>query len=86
MRSGAFTADGRELLTSGGDGTVYVWDLRMQRCCARYVDEGCLNGTTLAASSDGGMFATGGAPGTIRQRAGSGSCLEGGFADAGGGR
>lgn len=59
VRSGAFTADGTELLTSGGDGTVYVWDLRMQRCSQRYVDEGCINGTALACSPDGGMFATG---------------------------
>ncbi len=59
VRSGAFTADGTELLTSGGDGTVYVWDLRMQRCSQRYVDEGCLSGTALTCSSEGAMFATG---------------------------
>jgi WD40 repeat protein len=61
VRSGAFTADGTELLTSGSDGTVYVWDLRMQRCSQRYVDEGCLNGTALACSANGSMFATGAA-------------------------
>jgi hypothetical protein len=38
---------------------VYVWDLRTQRCLQRYQDEGCLNGTSMACSPDGSLFATG---------------------------
>lgn len=76
VRSGAFTADGTELLTSGGDGQVYVWDLRTQRCRQRYVDEGCLNGTSLACSPDGGLFATGGRGGWERCFV-LGGCLSG---------
>lgn len=114
-RTGAFSADGTQLLTSGGDGTgalpvllhgpavlarsahqracprssathtrsltqripcslpppapiraaVYVWDLRTQRCLQRYTDEGCLNGTSLATSPDGGLFATGSSSGVV---------------------
>lgn len=65
VRSAAFSPDGTELLTSGGDGTVHVWDLRMQRCRARLADEGCLNGTALAASPDGALFAAGSSSGVV---------------------
>ncbi|KAL4856937.1 U3 small nucleolar RNA-associated protein 18 [Chlorella vulgaris] len=58
-RTGAFSADGTQLLTSGGDGTVYVWDLRTQRCMQRYQDEGCLNSANMSCSPDGALFATG---------------------------
>ncbi|KAI7839207.1 hypothetical protein COHA_007020 [Chlorella ohadii] len=64
-RTGAFTTDGTQLLTSGGDGTVYVWDLRTQRCLQRYQDEGCLNGTSMACSPDGALFATGSNSGVV---------------------
>lgn len=59
IRAGAFSSDGKELLTSGGDGIIYLWDLRMQRCLRRYVDEGSTGGTSLAASPDGRTFASG---------------------------
>lgn len=58
-RAGAFRGDGLELYTAGGDGTVYVWDVRQRACRARFVDEGSLRGTALAASADGGLLATG---------------------------
>ena len=103
-RTAAFTADGTQLLTGGGDGTgacecfwsllnimlaftrsacpiprgrsntitfrcccpaVYVWDLRTQRCLQRYQDEGCLNGTSMACSPDGSLFATGSNSGVV---------------------
>lgn len=58
-RSGAFSSDGRELYTAGGDGIVYVWDVRQRTCRARFVDEGALRGTALAVTQDGGLLATG---------------------------
>jgi WD40 repeat protein len=42
-----------QLLSSGSDGTMYVWDVRTMKCLTRAVDEGCLNATALAASADG---------------------------------
>jgi WD40 repeat protein len=48
-----------QLLSSGSDGVVYVWDLRTQRCLNRAVDEGCLHASSLAASADGRFVATG---------------------------
>ena len=65
VRNGAFSADGSQLLTSGGDGVVYVWDLRMQRCLARWQDEGSLNGTSVACSPDGRLFACGSSSGVV---------------------
>lgn len=44
---------------------MYVWDLRTQRCLQRYTDEGCLNGTGLATSPDGALFATGSSSGVV---------------------
>jgi len=66
VRSGTFSAgDANELYTSGGDGCVYVWDLRMQRCRHRFIDEGSLNGTSIAASPNGQMVATGSSSGVV---------------------
>lgn len=65
VRSGAFSSDGQQLLTSGGDGMIYVWDLRMQKCLERYVDEGSIGGTALATSPDGRTFASGSKSGIV---------------------
>ena len=64
-RSGAFSADGQQLLTAGGDGVVVTWDLRMQRCLERSLDEGALSVSTVALSPSGQMLATGGAAGVV---------------------
>lgn len=65
-RSAVFTADGSRLLTAGGDGTVYVWDLRNQRrCVERIVDEGALNVTSLAVSPTGSHLGVGSDSGVV---------------------
>jgi U3 small nucleolar RNA-associated protein 18 len=69
VRAGAFSPDGAQLLTSGGDGDVYVWDLRMRRVLARYSDEGAVRGTALAAGpgfgAAAGLFAAGSSSGVV---------------------
>ena len=65
VRAGAFSSDGTELLTSGSDGVVYLWDLKMQRCRERYIDEGSISGAALACSSDGKTFASGSSSGIV---------------------
>ncbi|KAK6259346.1 hypothetical protein SCA6_013820 [Theobroma cacao] len=65
VRSLAFADDGKQLLSSGGDGQVYHWDLRTRTCFHKAVDEGCINGTALCTSPNGRMFAAGSDSGIV---------------------
>lgn len=65
VRSLAFADDGRQLLSSGGDGQVYHWDLRARACFHKAVDEGCINGTALCTSPNGKLFAAGSDSGIV---------------------
>ncbi|KAJ7006109.1 hypothetical protein NC653_005456 [Populus alba x Populus x berolinensis] len=40
VRSLAFADDGQQLLSHGGDGQVYPWDLRTRACIHKAVDDG----------------------------------------------
>ena len=65
VRSLAFSDDGRQLLSSGGDGHIYHWDLRTRTCFHKGTDEGCINGTALCASPSGALFAAGSSSGIV---------------------
>ncbi|CAH9075515.1 unnamed protein product [Cuscuta epithymum] len=65
VRSLAFTNDGQQLLSSGGDGEIYHWDLRKRACFHKGVDEGCITGTSLCASPNGALFAAGSDSGIV---------------------
>lgn len=65
VRSAAFTDDGRQLLSSGGDGQIYHWDLRTRTCIHKGVDEGSINGTALCTSTNGSLFASGSDSGIV---------------------
>ncbi|KHN33574.1 U3 small nucleolar RNA-associated protein 18 homolog [Glycine soja] len=65
IRSLAYTENGQKLLSSGGDGQVYHWDLRTMTCLHKGVDEGCINGTTLCTSPSGTYFAAGSDSGIV---------------------
>lgn len=65
VRSLAFAEDGKQLLSSGGDGHVYHWDLRTRRCIHKAVDEGCINSTVLCTSPNGSLFAAGSDSGIV---------------------
>ncbi|KAI5656411.1 hypothetical protein M9H77_25204 [Catharanthus roseus] len=65
VRSVAFTHDGHKLLSSGGDGQIYHWDLRSMACFHKGVDEGCINGTSLCTSPTGNLFAAGSDSGIV---------------------
>ncbi|XP_050238850.1 U3 small nucleolar RNA-associated protein 18 homolog [Mercurialis annua] len=64
-RSLAFADNGQQLLSHGGDGQVYHWDLRTRTCIHKAVDEGCLTGTALSTSSNGSLFAAGSDSGIV---------------------
>ncbi|KAK4492489.1 hypothetical protein RD792_003298 [Penstemon davidsonii] len=65
VRSLAFTNDGSQLLSSGGDGQIYNWDLRTRSCFHVGVDEGCINGTALCTAPIGNLFAAGSNSGIV---------------------
>ncbi|KAK8969423.1 hypothetical protein KSP40_PGU011443 [Platanthera guangdongensis] len=65
VRSLAFVDGGRQLMSSGGDGHVYHWDLRTSRCIHKGMDEGCLNASSLCASPDSSLFAAGSSSGIV---------------------
>lgn len=65
VRSIAFTNDGQQLLSSGGDGQIYHWDLRTRTCFHKGMDEGCLTGTALCVPPVGNLFAAGSNTGTV---------------------
>jgi U3 small nucleolar RNA-associated protein 18 len=52
-------------IASGGDGVVYTWDLRSQRCLHQQRDEGVVSCTSLALSPDGSYLATGDSMGVV---------------------
>ncbi|CAK8533942.1 unnamed protein product [Lathyrus sativus] len=65
VRTLAFTEDGQKLLSSGGDGHVYHWDLRTRTCIHKGVDEGCINSTALCINPGGTHFAAGSDSGVV---------------------
>ncbi|CAN4107590.1 unnamed protein product [Withania somnifera] len=65
VRSVAFSDDGQQLLSSGGDGQIYHWDLRTRTCIHKGVDEGSINGTALCTSPNGSLFASGSDSGIV---------------------
>lgn len=65
VRALAFAEDGQQLLSTGGDGHIYHWDLRTMTCIHKGIDEGCINGTALCTSPGGELFAASGSDGGI---------------------
>jgi len=65
VRSLAFADDGQQLLSHGGDGQVYHWDLRTRACIHKAVDEGCIHGTALCTSPTRNLFAAGSDSGIV---------------------
>uniref|UniRef100_A0A2P2JQ23 U3 small nucleolar RNA-associated protein 18 homolog n=1 Tax=Rhizophora mucronata TaxID=61149 RepID=A0A2P2JQ23_RHIMU len=65
VHSLAFADNGQQLLSHGGDGQVYHWDLRTRACIYKAVDEGCINGTALCTSPNGTLFAAGSSSGIV---------------------
>ncbi|KAL3679025.1 hypothetical protein R1sor_021981 [Riccia sorocarpa] len=65
VRCVSFAEDGTKLISSGGDGQIYHWDLRTRRCYHRGTDEGCIKSTSLAVSSDSKLLAAGSGSGVV---------------------
>ena len=65
VRAVSFMPDGHGVVSSGGDGKVYLWDLRMNKCKHVFTDDGCVESTALAVSSDGAHVACGSDSGVV---------------------
>lgn len=65
VRTAVFSPNGHELLTGGGDGVVYTWDLRTRRCVGQITDHGNKDSSSLALSSDSQYLATGSQSGMV---------------------
>lgn len=65
VRAITFAKGGLELLALGGDGEVYNWDIGARRCIHKGRDDGCVKGTTICASLDSKLFATGSNSGVV---------------------
>ncbi|KAK1805562.1 hypothetical protein P4O66_019228, partial [Electrophorus voltai] len=68
----AFTADGGKVFAHSAsvkstieEGEVYVWDVRSSKCLNRFVDDGCVRGTSLAVSREGLYVACGSQSGVV---------------------
>uniref|UniRef100_A0A8B9REF2 U3 small nucleolar RNA-associated protein 18 homolog n=1 Tax=Astyanax mexicanus TaxID=7994 RepID=A0A8B9REF2_ASTMX len=61
----AFTGDGSKIFANSDEGEVFIWDVRSSKCLNKFVDEGCVRGTSLAVSRDGLYVACGSQSGVV---------------------
>ncbi|XP_039979990.1 U3 small nucleolar RNA-associated protein 18 homolog isoform X2 [Xiphias gladius] len=61
----AFSHDGAKVFVNSEEGEVYVWDMRSSRCVNRFTDDGCVKGTSIAASRNGQYLACGSQSGVV---------------------
>jgi len=46
-------------------GEIYEWDMNSRMCIKKFLDDGCLQGTSLALSGDDQYLATGSSSGVV---------------------
>nr|XP_046272489.1 U3 small nucleolar RNA-associated protein 18 homolog [Scatophagus argus]XP_046272490.1 U3 small nucleolar RNA-associated protein 18 homolog [Scatophagus argus] len=61
----AFSHNGSKIFANSEEGEVYVWDMRSSRCVNRFADDGCVKGTSIAASPNGQYLACGSLSGVV---------------------
>uniref|UniRef100_A0A3P9A5U0 U3 small nucleolar RNA-associated protein 18 homolog n=1 Tax=Esox lucius TaxID=8010 RepID=A0A3P9A5U0_ESOLU len=61
----ACSHDGSRVFTNSEEGEVYVWDVRSSKCLNRFMDDGCVSGTSIATSHNGQYLACGSAAGVV---------------------
>lgn len=60
-----FNKDGSRLYSHGDTGEIYVWDMNTRKCIHKFVDEGCITGTSLAISPNDQFLAAGSDSGVV---------------------
>ncbi|KAK3100299.1 hypothetical protein FSP39_017837 [Pinctada imbricata] len=61
----AFSRDGSKMYSHGDDGEVFVWDMNTRQCIHHFYDEGCIQGTAIAASPNNQYLACGSYSGVV---------------------
>lgn len=61
----AFSCDSKKLYAHSADAEVSIFDIREHRMMHRFVDEGCINGTSICISPCGNLLACGSAQGVV---------------------
>lgn len=61
----AFSTNSQHLFVHSDDNVVNVYDIGEQRLAHRFIDDGCINGSTVALSPDGRLIATGSQQGVV---------------------
>ncbi|CAJ1075484.1 U3 small nucleolar RNA-associated protein 18 homolog isoform X2 [Xyrichtys novacula] len=61
----AFSRDGSKVFANSEEGEVFVWDMRSSRCLNRFMDDGCVRGTSIATSPNGRYLACGSQSGVV---------------------
>ncbi|XP_019966522.2 U3 small nucleolar RNA-associated protein 18 homolog isoform X2 [Paralichthys olivaceus] len=61
----AFSHNGSKVFVNSEEGEVYVWDVRSSRCLNKFTDDGCVKGTSIAASRNGQYLACGSQSGVV---------------------
>jgi U3 small nucleolar RNA-associated protein 18 len=46
-------------------GEVYIWDIRSRRCSSRFIDDGCIWGSSMAVAPGGRFIACGAQSGVV---------------------
>lgn len=61
----SFTRDGTRMFSFGDTGTVFVWDMNTLSCVHTFIDEGCVQGTSIAVSPNNQYVACGSQSGIV---------------------
>ncbi|XP_051792233.1 U3 small nucleolar RNA-associated protein 18 homolog [Erpetoichthys calabaricus] len=61
----AFSPDGSTMYAHSDEGEVFIWDVKSRKCINKFTDDGCLRGTSIAASRNGQYVACGSSSGVV---------------------
>ncbi|CAG2062005.1 unnamed protein product, partial [Timema podura] len=65
VTSVTFNADGSRMYSHGDSGEVYIWDMQARACVHRFLDDGCIVGSSLAFSPNSQFLACGSRSGVV---------------------
>ncbi|VVC33798.1 Hypothetical protein CINCED_3A002053 [Cinara cedri] len=61
----SFTSNGKRMYSFGESGEIYEWDMNSRTCIKKFLDDGCLQGTSLTVSHNDQYLAAGSSSGVV---------------------